>query len=264
MRFAGKVALITGSSRGIGRAIALRLAQEGADVVVNYRRQLAAAETTAQAITACGRRALVVQADIGDAAAVRHLFARVGEAFGALDIFVANAAATAFKPLLDQQEHHLDKTLAITVKSFVLAAQLAAELMQGRPGKIITVSGIDARRYIPLHGVLAAAKGALEVLTTYLACELAPRGIAVNGVNPGFVDTDSAHLFGERVYRLLEKNLVTYTPMKRVGVPDDIAKVVAFLCSEDAAWICGQILTVDGGLSLTSPFDISHLLSASD
>jgi NAD(P)-dependent dehydrogenase (short-subunit alcohol dehydrogenase family) len=104
----------------------------------------------------------------------------------------------------------------------------------------------------------------LEVLTTYLACELAPRGIAVNGVNPGFVDTDSAHVFGERIYRLLEKNLVTYTPMKRVGVPDDIAKVVAFLCSEDAAWICGQILTVDGGLSLTSPFDISHMLRAGD
>jgi enoyl-[acyl-carrier protein] reductase III len=264
MRFAGKVALITGSSRGIGRAIALRLAQEGADVVVNYRRQLVAAEATASAITACGRRALVVQADIGDTAAVRHLFARVGEVFGTLDIFVANAAATAFKPLLEQQEHHLDKTLAITVKSFVLAAQLAAELMHGRPGKIITVSGIDARRYIPLHGALAAAKGALEVLTTYLACELAPRGIAVNGVNPGFVDTDSAHVFGERIYRLLEKNLVTYTPMKRVGVPDDIAKVVAFLCSEDAAWICGQILTVDGGLSLTSPFDISHLLRAGD
>ena len=264
MRFAGKVALITGSSRGIGRAIAVRLAQEGADVVVNYRRQLAAAEATAKAITDCGRRVLVVQADMGEASAVRHMFARVGEVFGVLDIFVANAAATAFKPLLEQQEHHLEKTLAITVKSFVLAAQLAAELMQGRQGKIVTVSGVDARRYIPLHGALAAAKGALEVLTTYLACELAPRGIVVNGVNPGFVDTDSAHVFGEKIYRLLEKNIVTYTPMQRVGVPDDIAKVVAFLCSDDAAWICGQTLTVDGGLSLTSPFDIGHLLASRD
>jgi enoyl-[acyl-carrier protein] reductase III len=264
MRFVGKVALVTGSSRGIGRAIALRLAQEGADIVVNYRRQQAAAEATAQAIIDYGRRVLVIQADIGDAAAVRQLFAQVGEHFGALDIFVANAAATAFKPLLEQQEHHLEKTLAITVKSFVLATQLAAELMHGRQGKIVTVSGVDARRYIPLHGALAAAKGALEVLTTYLACELAPRGITVNGVNPGFVDTDSAHVFGEKVYRLLEKNIVTYTPMKRVGVPDDIAKVVAFLCSDDAAWICGQTLMVDGGLNLTSPFDISHLLATQD
>jgi enoyl-[acyl-carrier protein] reductase III len=264
VRFAGKVALVTGSSRGIGRAIALCLGQEGADVVVNYRRQTAAAEATAAAVMGLGRRALVVQADIGEAAAVYHLFARVRETFGGLDIFVANAAATAFKPLMELQEHHLEKTFAITVKSFVLAAQLAAELMRGRQGRIVTVSGIDAQRYIPLHGALAAAKGALEVLTTYLACELAQQGIIVNGVNPGFVNTDSAHTFGEKVYRLLEKNIVTYTPMKRVGTPDDIAKVVAFLCSDDAAWICGQTLMADGGLSLTSPFDIRHLLSSPD
>lgn len=264
MRFAGKVALVTGSSRGIGRAIALRLAQEGADVVVNYRRQTAAAEATAAAIMELGRRALVVQADIGEAAAVHHLFARVRETFGGLDIFVANAAATAFKPLMELQEYHLEKTFAITVKSFLLATQLAAELMRGRQGKIVTVSGIDARRYVPLHGALAAAKGALEVLTTYLACELARQGITVNGVNPGFVNTDSAHVFGEKVYRLLEKNIVTSTPMKRVGTPDDVAKVVAFLCSDDAAWVCGQTLMADGGLSLTSPFDIRHLLSAPD
>ena len=264
MRFAGKVALVTGSSRGIGRAIALRLAREGADVVVHYRRQTSAAQETAAAITAVGRRVLVVQADLGEAPAVRHLFTQADETFGGLDIFVANAAATAFKPLLEQQAHHIDKTFAITVDAFVLAVQEAARLMLGRGGKIITVSGIDARRYIPLHGALAAAKGALEVLTAYLACELAPQGIRVNGVNPGFVNTDSAHVFGEKVYRLLEKNIVTYTPMQRVGTPDDIANVVAFLCSEDAAWICGQTLTVDGGLSLTSPFDIRHLLAQSD
>ncbi|MGQ4808041.1 Enoyl-[acyl-carrier-protein] reductase [NADPH] FabL [Candidatus Entotheonellaceae bacterium PAL068K] len=262
MRFADQVALITGSSRGIGRAIALRLAHEGADVVIHYRRQTAAAEETAATVAEMGRRAVVVQADLGDTAAVRQMFTRVREAFGGLDIFVANAAATAFKPLMAMQEHHLDKTFTITLTSFVLAAQLAAELMQGRHGKMVTVSGIDARRYIPLHGALAAAKGALEVLTTYLACELAGQGIIVNGVNPGFVDTDSARVFGDPVYRVLEQNIVTYTPQKRVGTPDDIAKVVAFLCSDDAAWLCGQTLMVDGGLSLTSPFDISHLLSA--
>ena len=261
MRFAGQVALVTGSSRGIGRAIALRLARDGADVVVNYRRQTAAAQETAAAITALGHRALVVQADLGEAAAVRQMFAQVRDTFGHLDILVANAAATAFKPLLEQQQHNLDKTFAITVNAFILAAQEAVRLMQGRRGKIVAVSGIDARRYVPLHGALAAAKGALEVLTAYLACELAPLGIAVNGVNPGFVDTDSAHVFGEEVYRLLAKNIVTYTPMQRVGTPDDIANVVAFLCSEDAAWICGQTLTVDGGLSLTSPFAIGHLLA---
>lgn len=263
-RFAGKVALVTGSSRGIGRAIALRLAQQGADMVIHYRRQITAAQETAAAVAALGRRTLVVQADLGEAVAVRQVFAQISETFGVLDILVANAAATAFKPLMELQEHHLDKTLTITLKSFVLAAQLAAALMHGRQGKIVTVSGIDARRYIPLHGALAAAKGALEVLTTYLACELAPRGITVNGVNPGFVDTDSAHVFGEEIYRLLEQNIVTHTPLQRVGMPDDIAKVVAFLCSDEAAWICGQTLTVDGGLSLTSPFDIRHLLTSRD
>jgi enoyl-[acyl-carrier protein] reductase III len=261
MRFADKVALVTGSSRGIGRAIALRLAQEGADVVVHYRRQTAAAQATAAAISPLGRRVLIVQADLGEAAAVQALFAQVHATFGRLDMFVANAAATAFKPLLEQQPHHLDKTFAITVDAFIAAVQAAVPLMRGRRGVIVTVSGIDARRYVPLHGALAAAKGALEVLTSYLACELAPQGLRVNGVNPGFVDTDSAHVFGEAVYRLLAKNLVAYTPMQRVGTPEDIARVVAFLCSEDAAWICGQTLTVDGGLSLTSPFDIRHLLS---
>ena len=129
MRFAGKVALVTGSSRGIGRAIALRLAQEGADVVVNYRQQTAAAVATAAAISDLGRQALVVQADIGDTPALRRMFGRIQETFGYLDIFVANAAATAFKPLMELREHHLEKTFAITLKSFVLAAQLAAELM---------------------------------------------------------------------------------------------------------------------------------------
>ena len=145
------------------------------------------------------------------------------------------------------------------MNALVRAVQRAAELMRGRAGKVVTVSGIDARRYVPLHGAMAAAKGAAEVLTTYLACELAPREIRVNGVNPGFVDTDSARVFGDAVYRQLADNIVPYTPMKRVGAPQDIAAVVAFLCSDDAAWICGQTLTVDGGLSLTSPFDISHL-----
>ncbi|MBM3225126.1 MAG: glucose 1-dehydrogenase [Candidatus Tectomicrobia bacterium] len=260
MQCAGKIALVTGSSRGIGRAIALRLARDGADVVIHYRRQIVAAEETAAAVQALGRRVLVVQADLGAPMAVQHMLGQVRETFGRLDIFVANAAATAFKPLLEQQQHHLDKTFAITVDAFVTAVREVVPLMQGRRGTIVTVSGIDARRYIPLHGALAAAKGALEVLTTYLACELAPLGIRVNGVNPGFVDTDSARVFGDQVYRLLAQNIVTYTPMRRVGTPTDIANVVAFLCSDDAAWICGQTLTVDGGLSLTSPFDISHLL----
>ena len=152
MRFAGKVALVTGSSRGIGRAIALRLAREGADVVVHYRRQTVAARETATAITALGRRVLVVQADLGETPAVRGMFSRVRETFGVLDILVANAAATAFKPLLEQQAHNLDKTFAVTVDAFVLAVQEAVRLMQGRRGKIVTVSGIDRGATFPYTG----------------------------------------------------------------------------------------------------------------
>ncbi len=229
--------MVTGSSRGIGKSIALHLARDGADVVVHYRRQDAAAAAVADAIAELGRRPLVVRADLGDEAAVRQMFDRVREEFGRLDIFVANAAATAFKPLLEMQPHHLDKTFQITLTSFVLAVQLAAGLMRDGQGAIVTVSGIDARRYIPLHGALAAAKGALEVLTTYFACELAERGIRVNGVNPGFVETDSARVFGDEVYRLLEANIVAYTPKRRVGTPEDIASVVAFLCSREASWL---------------------------
>ena len=257
-RFAGQTALVTGGSRGIGRAIALRLAEEGADVVVNFRRNREAATATAEAVSRLGRRVLLAPADLGDPEALDAMFDTVGETFGSLDILVANAAATAFKPLLETRRHHLDKTFAITVNALVHAVQRAAGLMQGRAGKVVTVSGIDARRYVPLHGAMAAAKGAAEVLTAYLACELAPLGIRVNGVNPGFVDTDSARVFGDTVYRRLADNIVPCTPMKRVGAPPDIAGVVAFLCSEDAAWICGQTLTVDGGLSLTSPFDLGH------
>ena len=262
MRFAGQTALVTGSSRGIGRAIALRLAAEGADMVVHFRRNTEAAEATAAAVSALGRRVLLAPADLGDACALDLLFDRVGEHFGSLDILVANAAATAFKPLIETRPHHLDKTFAITVNALVHAVQRAADLMQGRGGKVVTVSGIDAHRYVPLHGAMAAAKGAAEVLTSYLACELATHGIRVNGVNPGFVDTDSARVFGDAVFDQLAENIVPYTPMKRVGKPEDVAAVVAFLCSDDAAWICGQTLTVDGGLSLTSPFDISHLAAA--
>ena len=146
---------------------------------------------------AWGGGCLLAPADLGDPEALDAMFDAVGETFGSLDILVANAAATAFKPLLETRRHHLDKTFAITVNALVHAVQRAAGLMQGRAGKVVTVSGIDARRYVPLHGAMAAAKGAAEVLTAYLACELAPRGIRVNGVNPGFVDTDSARVFGD-------------------------------------------------------------------
>jgi len=251
--FFGKVALITGGSRGIGRATALLLAALGADVAFTYRRQEEAATEVAEAIRRLGRRALPVPADLTEMEAVRRVFARVREAFGALDFFIANAAATAFKPLLEVKEHNVDKTFAITVKGFLVAAQEAVPLMEGRRGRIVAVSGIDSLGCLPRHGTLGAAKAAMEVLTRYLATELAPRGITVNAVNPGLVETDSARFYGGDGYEAWKAQVIQVTPKGRVGTPEDIARVIAFLCSEEAEWICGQTIVADGGLSLTAP-----------
>ena len=150
--FAGKVALITGGSRGIGRATAHLLAARGADVAFTYRRQEGAAAEVAEAIRRLGRRALPVPADLTEMEAVRRVFARVRETFGALDFFIANAAATAFKPLLEVKEHNVDKTFAITVKGFLVAAQEAVPLMEGRRGRIVAVSGIDSLGCPPATG----------------------------------------------------------------------------------------------------------------
>lgn len=147
----------------------------------------------------------------------------------------------------------MDKTFAITVKGFVVAAQEAVPLMAGRRGRIVAVSGIDSLGCLPRHGTLGAAKGAMEILTRYLAAELASHGITVNAVNPGLVETDSARFYGGDGYETWKARVIQATPKGRVGMPEDIAKVIAFLCSEEAEWICGQTIVADGGLTLTAP-----------
>jgi enoyl-[acyl-carrier protein] reductase III len=253
MTLQGKFALITGGSRGIGRAVALALAERGADVAINYRNNREAAEEVARAIEGRGRLALAVQADLGEAGQIRPMFEAVAKAFGHLDILVANAASTAFKPILESREHHITKTYAITVNAFVLCAQEAAKLMAGRQGRVVAVSGIDSVAVLRDHGVLGSAKAALEVLVKYLAVELGPRGITVNAVNPGLVETDSARRYLGAEYAALRDRVAAATPLGRAATPDDIARVVAFFCSDDAAWVTGQTLMADGGLLLASP-----------
>lgn len=254
MDFSERVALITGSSRGIGRATALLLAQRGARIVVNYRHEERAAKETLKAIEALGAEAVLARADLESPEEIHRMFREVENAFGRLDIFVANAAATAFRSALDLKPHNLARTYQITVNAFVQAVQEAVPLMEGRRGKIVTVSSFPTLRYLPGYAALGSAKAALETLTRYLACELAGRGINVNGVSPGLVETGSAEKYGGTDYARLVDALLTATPKGRLGTPEDIARVIVFLCSDEAEWITGQTITVDGGLTLTLPY----------
>jgi enoyl-[acyl-carrier protein] reductase III len=250
MTLAGKIALVTGASRGIGRATAERLAREGASVVVNYRNNREAAAETLATIADRGGKAAAIQADLEDGAAIADMFAQVKEQFGALDILVANAAATAFRPLLETRDYNVNRTFGITVSGFLRCVQEAVALMQGRDGAIVAVSGFDTLRVVPGHGTLGAAKAALETLVRYLAVELAPR-IRVNGVNPGFIDTDSARFYAGADYeRRFREEWLPQIPAARIGRAEEVAAVIAFLCSEPASYIYGQTVVVDGGRTL--------------
>jgi enoyl-[acyl-carrier protein] reductase III len=251
--FSGRTALITGASRGIGRAIAWKLALHGADVAVAYKRRHADAEELARQVEALGRRALALPVDLEREEEIAKLFARVGEAFGGLDIFVANAAATAFKDTLALAPHNLDRSYALNLKAFVLSAQAAVPLMDGREGRIVAISGYGSLRCLPGYALLGSLKAAVEAWVKYLAWELAPRGISVNAVNPGFLHTDSSRVYFERSGAGGPEHVVRLTPAGRAATPEDIAGVVAFLCTREAAFIQGQTITVDGGLTLAAP-----------
>lgn len=244
------VALITGSSRGIGRASALLFADRGHDVVIHYRREGDAAEATAKEVRAAGADALVVQGDLSDADVPGRILSETAEYFGRLDVLVANAAATAFKPLLDVGTKHLDLTMRTVVQSFLLLAQGAVPLMAGRPGAIVAVSGFDSIRVVANHGLLGAAKAALEQLVRYLAVELAPRDIAVNSVLPGMVSTDSARLWADTSHPGGWEAFTAERQPATIISPTQIAEIIAFLCTPAGRCIRGHNLIVDAGITL--------------
>jgi len=246
------LALVTGGSRGIGRATVERLARGGADIAFIYRRDAAAAAEVEAAVRALGRRCLPLRADLLEATEVSAALDRLESE--AVDIFVANAAATAFKPLLEVKPHHLEKTYAITIHAFLQIVQRIVPRMRA-PGRIVSISGMDTHRYVAGHGVLASAKAALEALTRYLAVELGPRGITVNCVNPGYVDTDSVALyFGDaEARRTFLEEVEGATPLRALGQPAEVAAAVAWLCSPDADWMQGQVVYLDGGVFLHAP-----------
>lgn len=246
----GQVAVVTGASRGIGRATALELGRRGAAVIVHYRRDAEAARTVVSTIESEGGRARAVPAELGDLEALERMFATIEGREGRVDVLVANAAATAFRPLLETKPHNVEKTFGITVSGFLRCVQLAAPLFSNG-ARIVAVSGFDSIRVVPRHGALGAAKAAMESLVRYLAVELADRRIRVNGVNPGFVETDSARRYaGEEYESRVRREWTAITPLGRVAEPREIASVVGFLCGDESSFVTGQTLVVDGGLTL--------------
>lgn len=251
---AGRVAFITGGSRGIGRATALALGARGATVAIGYRKEEEVAQSVAAEVERRGGKGAIVQLDVGDPELRDAAFERVGELFGGLDVFVANAAATAFKPLLEIKPHHVQKTFAITVDGFLFGVQRAARLMAGRPGaSVVAVSGYDCVRTVPRHGVLGAAKAAMEMLARQFAFELGPRGIRVNCVNFVYADTDSTRFFAGQGHDALRDDVQALTPLRGVATADDVAAAISYLCSDGARFVSGQTLMVDGGVLLTAP-----------
>lgn len=252
-RFGGKVALITGSGRGIGKSIALRLAAEGADVVINFFRNREPAEETANEIRAMGRRVELIRANVAEQDELESLFKATQDAFGGLDFLINNAASGYNRAVMEQRVKGWDWTMNINARSALFSSQLAVPLMEARGGGVIVnLSSIGSFRVLPEYVVVGASKAALEAVTRYLAVELAPRGIVVNAVSAGIVETDALKHFPQ-MKEVMQERLdaaANYTPAKRNLSPEDVAGVVAFLCTPDAAMICGQVLLVDGGFTL--------------
>lgn len=244
-----KVALITGSSRGIGKEIALRLAEKGYHIVVNYARSKSAALKTAKEIEQYGVKTLVVKANVGKPEKVKEMFQQIDETFGRLDIFVNNAASGVLRPLMELEESHWDWTMDINSKALLFCAQEAAKLMERNGGgHIVSISSLGSIRYLKNYTTVGVSKAALEALTRYLAVELAPKNIIVNAVSGGAVDTDALTHFPNREELLSEAK--EKTPAGRMVEKDDLVNAVEFLVSDQAFMIRGQTIIVDGGISL--------------
>ena len=247
MSLQGKLALITGSGRGIGRAIALKLASQGADIIINFFRHRDAAEKTAKEIQAKGVKAEVIRANVGDPAKIDEMFDTIASKFGYLDILINNAASGVGRSVLDVDVKAWDWTMDINAKAALLCAQRAANLMEGRGGKIVSISSLGSFLVLPTYAIVGVSKAALETLTRYLAVELAPKGICVNAVAASAVETEALKFY---IKEGIVKDTRQATPAGRMIIPEDVANVVAFLCREEAFMIRGQVIIVDGGTSI--------------
>ncbi len=252
-RFTGKVSLVTGSSRGIGRALALTLARDGAAVVVNFVRNADLAEQTVREIEALGSRAIAVRANMEAPEEIDLLFDRVEREFGRLDYFVSNAAASSFKKILDLKAHNLDRSFDLNVRAFVLGAQRAVKLMN-EGGRIVVLSSYGSVRAYPTYANLGSNKAAVEAWVRYMAVEFASRGINVNAVNGGLIDTESCAYFYDNVAGMAPiESVLSKIPKARMGTAQEVADAIAFLLAPESEYITGQTIAVDGGLNVIAP-----------
>jgi len=251
----GKVALVTGGTRGLGRAISHRLVALGATVAMNYRRDEAAAASALEEVRSIAPKSILAKADLENEPEVRAMVARAASELGKIDILIANAAATAFKPLLETKPHNLQRTFNLSVMGFVAAVQETARVMPDG-GRVLMVSGIDSIRNLPGHGVLGAAKAALESMVRDFAFELGPRGITVNGLNVGYIDTDSARFYTQYLgvsWEEFKSRCEQRSALKRLPTLDEIASVACLICLPEASYLTGQTILVDGGFTLHFP-----------
>jgi 3-oxoacyl-[acyl-carrier protein] reductase len=245
-KLSGKVAVVTGASKGIGAAIAEHLAAQGAKVVVNYATSKEGADRVVGAITGKGGQAIAVKADVSKTAEIESLFAETHKAYGRLDILINNAGIYEFSPLEAITEAHFEKQFGLNVRGLILASREAVKHFGAEGGSIVNISSIVSTLAPPNASVYSATKAAVDAITISLAKELGPRKIRVNAVNPGMVRTEGWYSagFGENE---MSKVVESQTPLGRLGLPEDIAPAVVFFASPEASWITGETLVIAGG-----------------
>ena len=251
--FDGKVALITGASRGIGKALALRLAARGTSVIVNYKQNEELAREVVAEVEGHGATGLAIRADLESLEEIEAMFDQVAERFGRLDFFVSNASASNFHHFMDLKPHHLERTFNLNVRAFVVGTQRAVRLMPSEGGRVVVLSSYGSIRSFPTYANLGSAKAAIETWARYMAVELAPLGVNVNAVNGGIIETDSSSYFYAtgRVPSL--ETVLPKIPKKRMGTAAEVAECVLFLLSPGAEYVTGTTLVVDGGLTSIAP-----------
>jgi 3-oxoacyl-[acyl-carrier protein] reductase len=247
-KLAGKTAVITGASKGIGAGIAKAFAKEGANIVVNYARAKEDAEKVSADIERSGGKSITVQADVSKQSDVDKLFAQATKAFGKVDILVNNAGVYELAPIEQVTEASYRRMFDLNVLGTLLSTQAAIKAMNGG-GSIINLSSVVALTPPPTGSVYSATKGAVDVITRTLAQELGPRNIRVNSLSPGLVETEGTRAAGTSAGEF-KNYTVSRTPLGRVGEPEDIAKVAVFLASDDSAWMTGEVVPVAGGARL--------------